>query len=426
LKRDLIRVGAGWENWVDWYENRLSGRVRSAGREFAYVEVPVELWPEGPLRVNTWIIQRIKELEAQEIPSPETPGSMSVDPVHLQAGTAPQSAPSVLAAENILTENILVEHETFSITPPPIPAQRAAALEPVWSKGRLTLPKRPVQSDLTGRQLAAALKSLREELRDFADDIAGEANIDIRFASHVRQLVDQIPQKSPRQAELFRLGHAETVFSGYAKTVNDEWPPVLAMRYHALVLHFDRTMRQSPLWREFKRNAAQQTLTSEQIQAAAPLATVAAIALRSDDAKDVIDLAIPQTLEQLAEPLPAAISDRREDAIELGKQELAYDVVESFNNVLKRILEAAIWARVSATANKATTMFAAEAEKSIVKEAKMMGQNVGPGLRKLVRRLITATGGYQIVGKPLIVWLVTTYPATFKWLEPVANFLLSR
>jgi hypothetical protein len=63
LKRGLIHVGQGWEAWVDWYENRLAGRVRSMNREFAYVDVPVALWTDGPVSVNTWILRRIKELE---------------------------------------------------------------------------------------------------------------------------------------------------------------------------------------------------------------------------------------------------------------------------------------------------------------------------------------------------------------------------
>src|SRR4029077_20036608 len=111
---------------------------------------------------------------------------------------------------------------------PMIPAQQPAAIEPVWSKGRLTLPKAAAKSDLKGRTFTAALKSLRQELRTFADEIASEANIDRRFVAQVRKLADQIPQKSPRQAELFRLGHAGEVFAGYARTVDDEWPGILA------------------------------------------------------------------------------------------------------------------------------------------------------------------------------------------------------
>src|SRR5260370_24962930 len=223
LKRDLIKVGVGWEYWVDWYENRLSGRVRAEGRELAYVEVPVELWADGAARVNTWIIQRIKELEAQAIASPQAPSpdSIPVDPIHLQAA-APQSIPSVLAVKNILIDHILTENEASSIAPPTIPGQRAAALEPVWSNGRLALPNRPAKSDLTGRKLIAALKSLHEELCAFADDIADAANIDKRFVAHVRHFTGKIPKKLPRQNELFRLGHASVVFAAYAKTVDEQ------------------------------------------------------------------------------------------------------------------------------------------------------------------------------------------------------------
>jgi hypothetical protein len=80
------------------------------------------------------------------------------------------------------------------------------------------------------------LKSLREEMRAFANDITGEANIDKRFLSYVSTLAGQVPEKAPRQAELFQLGHAGAVLAGYAKTVNDEWPPILAARFHTM--HF--------------------------------------------------------------------------------------------------------------------------------------------------------------------------------------------
>ncbi len=104
LKRDLIKVGVGWEYWVDWYENRLSGRVRSEGRELAYVEVPVELWADGAARVNTWIIKRIEEIERQTISSgelsrgeqapAESYGLPDVDAIPLQAKAATQFGPN--------------------------------------------------------------------------------------------------------------------------------------------------------------------------------------------------------------------------------------------------------------------------------------------------------------------------------------------
>ena len=63
----------------------------------------------------------------------------------------------------------LATSDPGSETPPAVPAQQPAAIEPVWSNGRLTLPKAAAKSDLKGRSFGVALKSLREEMRAFAD-----------------------------------------------------------------------------------------------------------------------------------------------------------------------------------------------------------------------------------------------------------------
>jgi hypothetical protein len=71
LKRDLIGAGIGWEVWVNWYEDRLAGRVRSDAHELAYIEVPDHLWADGPAKVNTWIMRRLEELDdLTPIPKP--------------------------------------------------------------------------------------------------------------------------------------------------------------------------------------------------------------------------------------------------------------------------------------------------------------------------------------------------------------------
>ncbi len=394
LKSGLIEVGVGWEAWVSWYQDRLSGTVRDE-REPFYIEVPDAFWADGPVRVNTWILKQIEKLES---------------------GQEPKSAPVIPKVD---------EPTADRTAPPSIPAQQPAAIEPVWKNGRLTLPKGPTKSDLTGRKFGSALKSLREEMRVFASDISGDANIDRRFASYVQQLAEQIPTKAPKQAELFRLGHVEAVFSGYAETVNEEWPTILASRYHALSLHFDRTLRQSPLWREFKRNAAKGELTAVQVRAALSLATEVKDLLRVEEAEDLVDQAIPQTLEQVAQPL-TIINEPSEDLIEARKELLAYDLLESVNNILKALFQAAIWVRISATAKEAGGAFTTEARKSIIKEAGRLGKRVGPALSKWTRRLALGTIGYQIAGKSLIVWLVANFPATFKWIEQAAHFLASQ
>jgi hypothetical protein len=171
LKGDLIYVGQGWEVWVDWYEDRLAGRTRSEAHELAYVEVPDRLWELGmsgdAAVVNTWIMRRFDRLADQAADDPAT-------------------------------------DDARSETPPAIPAQKPAAIEPVWSKGRLTLPKAATKSDLKRRKFTAVLKSLREEMCALADDIAGEANIDRRFVAQVRKLADQSPRS--RQDKLSCFG----------------------------------------------------------------------------------------------------------------------------------------------------------------------------------------------------------------------------
>jgi len=131
----------------------------------------------------------------------------------------------------------------LNFKPPAVPAQQPAAVEPIWTDDRLSLPTEPATPDLESTTFAAALKSLRDELRAFVDEVAGEANIDRRLVSRLDQLASQIPETVPLQAELFRLGHFGATFAGYASTVNEQWPEFLAARYHSIALHFDRTMR---------------------------------------------------------------------------------------------------------------------------------------------------------------------------------------
>jgi hypothetical protein len=71
LKRELLEAKAGWEVWVDWYEDRVVGLTRSKARELAHVDVPNELWPQGDTNVNAWIKRRIDEVE-RSIPSTDT------------------------------------------------------------------------------------------------------------------------------------------------------------------------------------------------------------------------------------------------------------------------------------------------------------------------------------------------------------------
>jgi hypothetical protein len=106
--------------------------------------------------------------------------------------------------------------------------------------------------------------------------------------------------------------------------------------------------------------------------------------------------------------------------VDAGAELLAYDVVESVNNILKGIFRAAVWTGIPGTAKEAGAKFVTEARKSIVKEAGRVGKNVGPGITKWAKRAaVVATGG-----KPLFHWIASNYPEAFAWLESIVKLVL--
>jgi hypothetical protein len=300
------------------------------------------------------------------------------------------------------------------------------------------MPAALAAQDLGEAEFISALGALRDDLREFADDLSGEANIDKRFLSYVGRFADRIPKAAPSQNELFRLGHVEEVFIGYAKTVDSEWPEFLSVRYYALVLQCERTMRQSPLWRDFKRNAEKVTLTAGQIAAAGPLAATTANTLREGEAQEFVDAPVPAALEELTQTLQqvSAPGEGPFDAIEAGNELLAADLIESVNNVLKPIAEAALNAAVAAgkalgeagkTLAGAGQDFAVGFGKGLRKAAKKEGPKAGEKAFKWLQRLAIAgaVGGAGAAGGVFaeLGRLIAKFPQAFEWLERVLHFI---
>jgi hypothetical protein len=352
------RFGSHWRVWIRWYRHVLDGGFRDL-REVAFVDLPKPLpWDEGPEAVNTAIAKRL-----------------STDP--------PEP---------------LLESAALSIPP-----QFPAAIEPVWSRNILTLPKERVKTDLDGRKFTSALRALHADLETFADDLSVESNIDRRFVVYVRSLAARIPQKSPRQDELFRLGHAAEIFSLYAQTVRAEWPEILFAKYQALILHFERVMRQSPLWREFKRNAEQQTLTPEQVAAAPQLAAQLASALRDTDAEGFVDPGVADALEQLAaaQALDADTLEASADAAEARERFLAIDLIESINNIFKRLAEVA----VNSLAGRSAKEYATNLVERLPESFGKLGREHADKIPKWLFRV--ATGAAAIY--------LANFPRAFAW-----------
>jgi hypothetical protein len=400
LEEALLNENQDWWVWTDWYRSRLEGRHTNDSLEVSRVLIAANIWGLGPRAVNAEIARLI-------------------------AGYG--DAPDGLTQNGVQGENS-----------PDVPAQRAAAIEPVWRGHLLTLPTQPAEQDLSESDFIAALGGLRDDLCEFADDLSGEANIDTRFLSYVRRFADRIPQGQPTQNELFRLGHIEEVFLGYAKTVNCEWPEFLSVRYHALMLQCERTMRQSPLWRDFKRNAEKAKLTDEQIVATAQLAATAASALRKAEAQEFVDAPVPAALEELTQTLQQ-VSEPGEapfDAVEAGAELLAADLLESVNNVLKPIAEVALKAAVTVgktlgetgqAVAEAGQDYAKGLGEGIRKAAKEEGPKDGEKAFKWLRRLAIAgaTAGAGVAGGVFaeLGQLIAKFPQAFEWLERVLHFV---
>ena len=109
-----------------------------------------------------------------------------------------------------------------------------------------------------------------------------------------------------------------------------------------------------------------------------------------------------------------------DDALDL----LASDILESISNILKPIATIAMQANPIdlETVNKAAATFGREARKSVIKGARIAGQNFGPGTVKWARRFLLA-GGASTAASHTVAKLVAAYPQIFGWLEPILTLL---
>ncbi len=306
--------------------------------------------------------------------------------------------------------------------PPTVPEKMPAAPEPVLDGNYIRLPDTSPAADIAADTLEGALASLKQELSDFGTSLAGEGNIDKRVTAYFVQLADRIPTTAPSQEELFRLGHAQDGLSGYAKTVSEEWPAFLTSRYLALNLHFDRVLRQFPKWREFKRNAAKDLLTGVQLAAAAPISHDAAASLSSEAAMPFVDPRIAKELEALAATLQqSGQGDAAADPVAAGKELLVEDIVESINNTLKPVAEAALAG--GAAAKEVVQEYAKGLAEGLKSAARKHGPKDGEAIFKWARRFLIGGGGGVAAGA-FIQRLIQVFPEKFAWLDAVIKFLM--
>ncbi len=368
-----------WGVWMGWYNRRLQGMSEPEEIELVFVTVPDEEREAGPAAANKWIKERLEELREE----------------------------------------------------PTVPPKLPATIEPIIADGKIALPANPAEVDLESETLGAALTALRTQIADLAGDLDGEANIDKRVITFLRRLTENIPQAPPTQAQLFMLAHEQETVENYGKTVATEWPALLAGRYLATTLTFDRTVRQFPKWRLFKQNADKNRLTDQQRAEAPKLAADFAAALREEEAAEYVAAEIPDTFEEMSRRLDAARDEAREDRIAAGVDTLAEDAVVSIENMLKLMAETAL-AGVKRAANAVTKAGAAYVdsfEEGMVDQAKMEGKKDSAALVKWSKRILVgaaAGAGAKAAGiGAVIAKLMVTYPQIGKWLGPIIDLISS-
>lgn len=285
-----------WEDWLGWYDRRFKGDVAEDRIENAFVEFPPQITDADYYDVNNEIRVRLGK----------------------QALLRPEA-----------------EVEGISI-----PQQRPAAVEPYWLDNRLVLPTSPAFSELELDSLAAALRSLREGLSALSEAAEAESNVDKRAVRVIKKIADLIPETVPQQDRLFTIAHGLEWLSGYQTTVNKEWPDVLAMQYASAAIQYDRTVRQFPRWREFVRNSELDRIVSPGEVAGAIAATkeVEAI-LRDPVSSTIVDAAIPNAFQRLASWLSDDSQGGLQEREDRDFNLLASDLLESIDNVAKRLAE---------------------------------------------------------------------------------------
>jgi hypothetical protein len=174
LKRELLDGNEDWYVWINWYENRLNGKVPNQALELARATIPDDAWAHGPKIVNARIKQLIGENAVTKFDLEREENCAVSDPPEAKRPASPLPTPSPAT-------RFAYFNGQFDVVPPT--AWQSAGNQAIIYHGR-------------ARQLAIALAD-RLTKTDAVPDVAGSvgALIDILGYS-----VDQVQPDQLRLA----------------------------------------------------------------------------------------------------------------------------------------------------------------------------------------------------------------------------------
>lgn len=294
--------------------------------------------------------------------------------------------------------------------PPAIPAQRPAAINPVWRGGFLDVAPLADSAMDTG-SILAALSVLREALEDLGEKLSRE-NVGTRERDTIFRVAGDIPGDAPTPGDVFRLGHRYDLLAALADIAGEEWSASTYSSYAATLLHFERVLKQFSTWRAFVANINEDVEPAELPRAAQAAAELGAALGQMDAAQQTL-LATPALLHELDQVSdPAGLSGASQSGSPVSWKVLravVSDVVESIGNIIKALATAAIdYLKIASGSFR----------REIDKQAEIDGAKAFHWLRRAAGIGLIGGGGSALGA------LISAHPEQFAWVAKVIQFIM--
>lgn len=99
-----------WDVWINWYEDRLAGRVHSEQYEHVFASVPNEVWDRGPAAANRWI--------KEHLPKEDVSSSESNEEILARLQQDPNGAQVEIVAGRVRLSNLTLEDDAAAAIDP--------------------------------------------------------------------------------------------------------------------------------------------------------------------------------------------------------------------------------------------------------------------------------------------------------------------
>ena len=423
----LYRYSGNWTVWTRWYDELLLGGSTYGGEEldtFRALLDSEKSWELPVVDINELIRLKGEDIASRQFAStlPHVTGQTLNSNGISSAEEFGQASVSLSQPDHMqrIPENLSSIEDNISATDIIVPAQKPAIIETEIVEDVVVALHNIEISDVGADAQIAAFAVLKLSLEKFVVE-AVTSNIDKRILRPFETAISILASGSPEHFEIYQLGHLQSEIAGFSFAANKEWPIVLSASYHATVLTFDRTLKQFPIWRDFKRNAAKQVFEESSIAKITEYLEPVIEQFETAESSEFIASEISSTLRRLNNNLADAIREKQQQAeisskiLEQATEELAYDLLESLSNTFKSIARLAL---------KYSENYFGGVHSGVSEQLTETGKKHGARIVKWsIGYFVTSAAAHATGAPAFILDLAATYPQQLGWLTPVVNFL---